>query len=283
MTSSKKPQIKNDPFNFDDSVTATELRGLTRYGPIERLSLTGKSLLTTAVAKGLKGLQSVEHLWLWRKTTRTAMRYVVAIPGLRKLDVLGIESPGHLSGFSAAAALETFRCNLYLTKDDLLEVSSCRTLCEIGAQGAELTTSVLKKLFAMPNLQSLDIEGTRFDDRMAAHLHLCPSLHTLDIGATRLTRKGLEHIVRLPQLRSLDLWATRLHEADFDLLVQLPNLEYLSVGHGGGRQRFDPDTLLPRLRAVSSLKRLWLDGVRLTDAQKDKYETHFSDFRHTSD
>jgi Leucine Rich repeat len=140
----------------------------------------------------------------------------------------------------------------------------------------------LKKLLALPNLQSLDIEATKFNDRMAAVLHESPTLRSLDIGATRITGKGLEHIARLQHLRSLDLWATRLEEADFDLLARLPQLEYLSVGHYYGiRTPFNPDTLLKRLSAIASLKRLWLDGVLLTDAQKEKYKSRFADFRHT--
>ena len=89
--------------------------------------------------------------------------------------------------------------------------------------------------------------------------------------------------MQLPQIRSLDLWATRLQELDLELLAHLPRLEYLSVGgYARGQRVFNPDTLFQRLSAIPSLKRLWLDGVPLSNAQKSKFEKHFPQFRHTT-
>jgi hypothetical protein len=90
----------------------------------------------------------------------------------------------------------------------------------------------------------------------------------LDVGGTRITRAGLEKISRMEQLRSLDVWANRLDEADLTLVERLPNLEYLSVGNYDIEPRLDPDKIVAMLLRMASLKRVWLDGVRVTDAQK---------------
>jgi hypothetical protein len=116
------PQIKDGWISLEGPFGASQLRELKTFGHIERLSLTKQPLLTAAIAHGLKGVQSVEHLWLWCDTTRAAMRFVLGIPGLRNLDVLAIERPGPLSAFTDADTLEVFRCNLYLMEDDLLQI-----------------------------------------------------------------------------------------------------------------------------------------------------------------
>jgi hypothetical protein len=69
----------------------------------------------------------------------------------------------------------------------------------------------------------------------------------------------------MKRLTSLDLWATKIHEADLDLLANLPNLNYLSIGGVGGDRTFNTTTLLPRLQAVRSLERIWLDGVHVSE------------------
>jgi hypothetical protein len=83
------------------------------------------------------------------------------------------------------------------------------------------------------------------------------------------------------QLRSLDLWASGIKESDLDLLTHLANLEYLSVGGVEGQSAFNPESLVRRLEAIPSLKRVWLDGVPLTEAQKATLESRYSYVRIT--
>lgn len=282
MVKAERAKRREDWVSVEGPFTTADLEELGTFGAIEKLSLTEQPLVTGVIAKGLRSVLSVDQLWLWCTVTRAAMRYLVSIPGIRILDVLDIRNPGRLSGFSSAQALHEFRCSLCLTEEDLLEIATCRSLQQIGVQSSQLTQKALKRLLKLPNLRSLDIEGTRFDDRMAALISESETLQALDVGATRLTRKGLEHIVQLPQIRSLDLWATRLEETDFDLLAQLPQLEYLSVGGNSfAPQKFNPDSLFERLCQVASLSRLWLDGVILNDEQKLRFEQRFTQFRLT--
>lgn len=257
---------------------AAELRALKQHGPIDRLSITRQPLVTAAVARGLEDVVSVDRLWLWCGITRTAMRHVVAIPGLRVLDVFGLKSPGRLAGFADNTSLQVFRGNLCLSGADLVEVAACPSLTELGAQGGDLTASAFDALLGMIHLETLDLEGTRFDDTMAARLYARASLRRLYVGNTPLTREGLEHIARFRQLRALDIWATAITEPDIDVLAGMPHLEYLSLGSagaGGGRPAFNAQTLLPRLQAIPSLKHVFLDGVPVTDGQRAGYEEHF--------
>ena len=262
-------------------IRPADIRALRGRGHIEKLSIIDSPLLTARVAQGFTALTSVSQLWLWCDVTRTAMRTVLAIPALKVLDVLCITAPGKLGGFAAATSLETFRGNHYLSEADILEVTTCQSLREIGAQNASISPCVIDALLSLPQLESLDLEGTVFDDAMAKQISTSTRLASLDLGATRLTRLGLSHLCQMKQLRSLDLWATSIEENDIDLLAQLPGLEYLSIGDTEGSERFDAETLLPRLAAIRSLQRIWLDGVAINPQQLAQLESRFSYVRVT--
>ncbi len=259
-----------------------ELRALAPLGHINKLSIAEIPLLTVAISRGFASLQSVSHLWLWSWVTKGSMRHIVSIPGLQVLDVLGIRHPGRLQGFSAAESLETFRCNTGMNSDDLIEIATSRSIKDLGAQSATLTTAAVSALISMPCLVSLDIEGSNFDDVFAEQISASRSLRSLDVGATRLTGKGLKHLSRMKQLTSLDLWASDIKEADIALLADLPCLEYLSVGlQVDGETNFNAETLLPKLKAIKSLSRIWLDGVSVSAQTRKKFEAHFETVRIT--
>lgn len=267
---------RDDWVELSGAIKPQDIRVLRNLGHIPKLSITKSPLLTVKTASAFSALKSVSHLWLWCDVTRTAMRHILAIPGLREIDVLAIVNPGKLGLFSSAESLEVFRGNHYLTEADLLAVTSCRTLREIGAQCSLLTPRVVEALLDLPELHTLDLEGTAFDDNMAASISNANQLVSLDIGNTRLTRKGLSHLCTMKQLRSLDIWATNITEPDLELLAQLPNLEYLSLGNMEGLPSFRAESLLPRLKTISSLQRVWLDGIALNTEQQTELESRYA-------
>jgi hypothetical protein len=116
---------------------------------------------------------------------------------------------------------------------------------------------------------------------MARKLSRSRTIETLDLGATLLTGIGLTHLAEMPQLRSLDLWATRIADADLRLLLEIPNLEYLSLGNYHGFPSLDEDQVCNLILASPSLKRVWLDGIRLNAAQKAALETKLESLRVT--
>ena len=231
--------------------------------PAEKAAKWRRAYFTEAIARALAGIHSLDKLWLWIEATPAALRHVFAIPGLRVVDLLGHAHPGRLAGF-AAAKIEEFRCNTGLRELDLLEISGSTSLIQLGAQSSDLSMRAMTALIAMPQLQSLDIEGTSFDDAMAELLIDNHSLHSLEVGATSLTGKGLAHLRTMKNLRSLDLWSTRITEDDLDVLAGMP-LEYLSIGRVDDESfaPFSVDTVMKKLAALPSLKRIWLDGLDL--------------------
>ncbi|MDM5179899.1 hypothetical protein PO883_22155 [Massilia sp. DJPM01] len=267
--------------NIEGSCRSADLRRFAASGPVGKLSLTKMPLLTERIARGFRSFQSVDQLWLWCDITRTAMRHVVSIPGLRVLDVLRMVKPGRLEGFSAASALEEFRANHSLSADDIMEVCRCPSLRELGAQGAELSAQAISALLQLPKLASLDLEGSRFDDAMAAQLSASTSITSLSIAATDISSVGLAHLCRMKQLRQLDLWATSIPESDLVLLAGLPELEYVSVGGYDHLPSMQAASLLPLLSAIPSLKQLWLDGVDLTPSQRDQLAARYEYLRIT--
>jgi hypothetical protein len=73
---------------------------------------------------------------------------------------------------------------------------------------------------------------------------------------------------RLSQLRSFDIWAIDIVESDLDVLSNLSQLEYLSVGGYDDQTILTAKGVLPRLKEIPSLKRIWLDGIVLTESEK---------------
>lgn len=272
---------QNGYYTLSGDIPDEAIQSVAALGPTEKLKVTGIPLVTVRLAKRLAPLR-VEQLWIWCDITRRAMRYLIEIPELRIMDVLCIAGPGQLANFGKARHLEVFRANHYMTERDLLEVTQCASLREIGAQNAELSASVISALLALPNLTGLDLEATRFDDRMARRISASRTLAALDLGGTRITRRGLEHLTAMRQLHSLDLWATDLNEADLKLLLNFPNLEYLSLGGYDHLPSLDADKITSLLLDMPSLKRVWLDGVCIEPDQQAELEARFDSLRLTS-
>lgn len=247
-------------------LNAASVSTLRALGPIDRLSVNLDGTLTSRTAHRLAALASVRWLWLWCDVTPAAVKRLIRIPGLEAVDVLRVEGKGRLSGFADAADLRTFRANCGLPARDVIAIGACRGLRELGLQGAALAPNALDALIAMPELQSLDIEHTAFDDAMAQCLSASASLRWLEAGATKLTRTGLSHLTRMPQLKGLDLWATPLAAEDFELLRAFPHLEYVSLG-GYTDMPLDGTRVVPLLLSLPALKRVWLDGVSLNREQ----------------
>ena len=269
-------------YNIEGEPTAEAISGLSTIKHIDKLSITKTRLLTVDLVKHFGGLQSVRWIWLWCDITRTAMRHILRIPGLEVLDVLNMTVPGKLEGFGVAKTLHTVRANHFLKEADVLAIAECSTIRELGIQNAELTPNVIAGLLSLKQLLVLDLEGSNFNDSMAASLSTSKTLQELDIGGTKITRVGLQDIIKMKQLRSLDLWATKLTDDDLELLLHLPKLEYLSVGNYDGLQSLDSDKLAALLLALPSLKRIWLDGITVTDAQNLALEAKLESVRITS-
>ena len=272
-----KEEGKN--ISIEGPYSESDLRGLGRYGEIEKLSLTKLKNLTVKIAEGLCSLKSVKELFLWSSVNRTAMRHVITIPDLEILDILEIRNPGKLVKFSEAIKLQIFRCNHYMSEADLLEICNLPKIEEIGAQNSEITKRALEALLCLPHLTNLDLEATNFTDKLAAIIAKSRTIKHLSVGASKLTAKGLESISALSQLESLDIWSIDVGETDLAPLLKLQNLEYLSVGGCEDQSRLTYKGIKPYLNELPSLKRLWLDGIVLNDAEKLEMNNKYEYFR----
>jgi hypothetical protein len=174
--------------------------------------------------------------------------------------------PGRLCDFSIAKSLEVLRIPIAaeVNEADLAMIARAPLLRELSVQQAKLTPRAIDALVATTHLTDLDIEDTPFNDDMAERLARSRTISALDAGATFLTRAGLAHLCRMPQLRAIDLWATDIQMSDLSLLEGLPQLEYLSFGSMRRRGRYDPDDLVAQLKRPPTLKRLWVDGVTIS-------------------
>ncbi len=258
--------------------TSAALRPLRAIECIQKLSITKSRRITVRHARALRTIGPIKWLWLWCDVTRTAMQHIVQVPGLEVLDVLNITGPGLLSGFEAATTLHTVRANLFLKALDIVAITKCATLQELGVQGAELTSLAIAAMLSLQRLHSLDVEGSNFDDGMAKQLSTSTVLTHLDVGATKITRAGLAYLVSMKQLRSLDLWATGLDVDELELLNELPKLEFVSVGNF---DRLDVAKLMTLLLSLPALKHVWLDGVEVTDDQEAALERKLESLRIT--
>jgi hypothetical protein len=266
---------KSDWVSLQGEITAAKIRALGNKGHIDKLSLSKGNLITAAIARGFKYLESVEWMWLWCSVTRTAMREVLTVPNLKTLHVLEIRHPGQLQNTELAESLIAFRANHYMSEMDLFAVSKFPALEELGAQNSAISESSLAAILEMQYLQNIDLEGTGFDDKMAKTVSHVDRIKKLDLGATRLTGKGLKHLCDMKQLISLDLWANDIAVEDLDMLVDLPHLEYLSVGGYSGQDKFTSKGVLPRLKKIGSLKRIWLDGISVSEEEQKDLEERY--------
>ncbi|MDH5668531.1 MAG: hypothetical protein OEY86_11015 [Nitrospira sp.] len=267
-------------YHLDGDIGNSAVASVQAVGVIPKLSITKIGLVTVRHVTRLAALQSVRQLWLWCNVTRRAMRHVIRLPGLTELDVLCIRGPGSLAYFDQATTLRSFRC-YSMSESDLICVSQCQTVEEIGAQDSELTHRALAAMLSLPRLRTLDVEATQFDDAMAKRLARSKTISSLDLGATNVSGTGLRALLKMQQLRSLDLWATKVSEDDLPLLCDLPHLEYLSLGNADDCHPLDPKRVVSVLLKLPSLKRVWLDGIPVASEEQAALEAKIESVRIT--
>ncbi len=273
--------ITEDEWLSIEGSFGSDISSLKNHSHIEKLSLTKQSLVTAKIANGFKSLKSVRWLWLWCPVTRTSMRDVISIPNLEVIDILEIRHPGKLMDFQQADNLKAFRCNNCMTEADLIEISNLPALKELGAQNSAITPKALDALLCVPTLEHIDLEATEFNDEMAATVAKSTSITHLEVGASKLSSKGLKLISEMEQLQSLDIWAVNIAEKDLELLFNLPKLEYLSIGGVDDQTSLTSKGVLPRLKKIPSLKKVWLDGIFLSPSERSELEERYEYFRNS--
>ncbi|WP_133821189.1 hypothetical protein [Tahibacter aquaticus] len=260
-------------------LTPEAVRELALRGPLYWLRVRQQPLFDAALADALLGIAVLENAQFLCSVTRAALQRLLQIAGLRCLYVNEIAPRGSPANFENASLLERFGGDRLVHQADLLAITRSPALREFYAIDSRMTAQTLDAFLAMPTLEMLSLEDCGIDDALAARFERCPQLQRLFLANNPLGREGLTHIARLKQLRELDLWATPLHVDDFEQLQQLPHLEYLSVGHTGSAKTaalgLTAEALLPRLSALTALRRLELDGINVDEKQRAAFAARF--------
>jgi serine/threonine protein kinase/Leucine-rich repeat (LRR) protein len=114
-----------------------------------------------------------------------------------------------------------------------------------------------ERIAELPDLQSLDISGTRFAGVDLAVLQKLDSLTRLDLRGTQTTDEAIRYVRSLPNLQSLQLGATQISGATLDLLRSMKSLSDLGLE---GTRVSDGD-----LKHVAGMRQL--TGLNLADTR----------------
>jgi len=270
--------IQNDWTEIETPITPNSLKKLSKCNHINKLYAKQDLLLTADIAKKFGTVKSIEELWLWCDVTKAALRYILAIPKLKRLHIFCIKSLGKTDVYSKSMVLETFYCAFSdkLSLGDYKELLSCKTLKNISLMNSDLNIEIINLFLKASHIKSIELEDSNFNDRMAICISKSKSIEKIELGGTLISRIGLEHICNMNQLQSLDIWNTKIQENDLNLLTKLQNLEYLSLGQGYDDNVFGSKSVINSIEPIKSLKRLWLDGIKFDSSEisylKKRYE-----------
>ena len=147
------------------------------------------------------------------------------------------------------------------------------------SRGGEINHQVVDAVHACSTFEP-DLESSQLDDAIINSLSESQTLLSLDVGATRMTGAGLKNICRMKQLEHLDIWLTNISDSELAYLTELPKLKSLSAGgHHGGPNALHADLILPSLRKLKSLEKLWLDGVYCSAEEEQEIRALFPNVR----
>ena len=125
------------------------------------------------------------------------------------------------------------------------------------------TKSVIRKIARLPELQTLNVAGSNFDDADAARIAVCTKLQRLDLPGTQITREGLQAFAVLPDLVSLNLDNTPIDDDAIDAILAHSNLKRLYLA-----KTSITNVGVAKLISMTSLLGLGLEGTKVTDAAR---------------
>lgn len=268
----KVQNSKPTPISIKLPISVRQLRALTCDKQTDDLQVSeaslnsASSLFHVKLAQKVSTWTSIKKIGIWCTATRAAVRQLLTLQDLEDLYVTSLNRHGTLTGMPISASLHTLRAGR-LSSADLRSIAKLPNLKVLSAQNADLSDEALESLICMSHLADLDLEATNLDDEMAATLATSKTLTSLCIGNTNVGPEGLQHICKMTQLRELDMWALDIQASDLDMLTALPNLEYLSVGGHDEQTVLTAQAVLPKVAQLPSLKRLWLDGIPLSETE----------------
>ena len=191
----------------------------------------------------------------------------VAPPGLADTVRAGIqewvESQGGSLEHDVNGEIRSIDLNRSWIHDgDLTRIAGLATLERLAIAQTHVTDSSLSVVETLPALKELDLFFCEhITDAGASRLRGAPNLEKLNVRGTKISDSGVQFLTELRQLRSLDVGITEISDATIELLEGLPHLESLAIG---GNQIAEAG--IARLRSLKGLRHLDLSGAQVTDS-----------------
>lgn len=255
---------KQNHLSLSGRLTPSKMRAITPRSEIKSLTVSGYTFFHQKLADELTQWPDIKEVILWGTVSKAALRRLLSLTEIHEIYVMELHKHGNLHDIDQSSSLQVFRGG-WLSARDLRALAQLQNLKTLSAQNSFVNQQTIEMFVNSSSLTNLDLEASNLDDDMAKELAKSSRIVQLDVGATRLGPSGLQEICKMTQLRELDIWALDLDEHDLDCLERLPNLEYLSVGGYDGQERLTSKIVLPQLAKLPSLRRIWLDGIQVTE------------------
>lgn len=150
----------------------------------------------------------------------------------------------------------------WINDNDLGRIAGLAKLERLAIAQTHVTDSSLAVVETLPALKELDLFFCEhITDSGASRLRGAPNLEKLNVRGTKISDSGVQFLTELRQLRTLDVGITEISDATIELLEALPHLESLSIG---GNQIAEAG--VARLRSLKGLRHLDLSGAQVTDS-----------------
>ena len=253
---------------------------MTPRREVKTLTVSSDTFFHRKLADELAQWPSIKEVLLWGTVSKAALQRLLSLAEIHEIYVMELHKHGNLYDIDPLSSLQIFR-GCWISARDLRALAQLQNLETLSAQNSVVNQQTIEMIVNSSSLTNLDLEASNLDDDMAKELAKSSRIVQLDVGATRLGPSGLQEICKMTQLRELDIWALDLDERDLDCLEGLPNLEYLSVGGYDGQKRLTSKNVLPRLAKLPSLRRVWLDGIRVTESEANELRARYENAQMT--
>ena len=206
------------------------LEGLSGLKVLE-LSWTGMS--ADAVAHLATRLKKLEVLKAgYNKGVYSNLRFINSSPALKTLDLSASSFARGAFHSIAAPRLERLFVgdSSNITDSTVEDIAEWKNISELEITRSAVTPRGLGALAGLPNLEKLDIFGTKCNDECAVALARLIQLRNLGIGQTGISDAGLQAIGTLQNLEELDLgFNDNLTDNGYSVLPELPTLHHARI------------------------------------------------------
>ncbi|MDP1794980.1 MAG: hypothetical protein Q8K63_12675 [Acidimicrobiales bacterium] len=208
------------------SVSDAAMAAIASVSTLEHLFIS-RSSVTDAGLNALEGHAAIEAVHVaGTEVTKASAPVVASWPALTTLEMPSADDEILI----AAARPHSEWLHLRggeTTGRGIDALKQCAGLTRLGLRGAHVDDSACRALASLPNLRTLFLTGSTFDDvALGEGLRQLATLDGLIVNNTRAGDRLLEHLSRLPSLRAIDAMKTLVTDAGVAHLVPVATLEH---------------------------------------------------------